>query len=174
MAHGPCGGVGADGACEVPGFGACSFLDVDPGAWPYAAAGAATSLTAPPPDGAPQAPAGDPHPHPRVAALRAAVAVRPVVVADLPAAPLSTESLRACAAALAGVADACLLGDHGGARVQFPPSYRARLLAEQGVPAWVGINCRDRNQVAIEGEIAACVDAGVVGVHCVTGDHTSL
>ncbi len=67
----------------------------------------------------------------------------------------------------------CLIGDHGGARVQFPPSYRARLLADEGIPGWAGINCRDRNRVAIEGEIAACVDAGVVGLHCVTGDHPS-
>src|SRR5258708_4927922 len=57
------------------------------------------------------------------------------------------------------------------ARVRFPPSYQARLLADEGVTAWAGINCRDRNRVAIEGEIAACADAGVAGVHCVTGDH---
>jgi 5,10-methylenetetrahydrofolate reductase len=84
---------------------------------------------------------------------------------------LSADGVRACAAEIAGFADACLTGDHPGARVQFPPSYRARLLADEGVTAWAGINCRDRNRVAIEGEIAACADAGVAGVHCVTGDH---
>ncbi|GAA4260672.1 methylenetetrahydrofolate reductase C-terminal domain-containing protein [Dactylosporangium darangshiense] len=25
MAHGPCAGVADDGACEVPGFGACPY-----------------------------------------------------------------------------------------------------------------------------------------------------
>jgi 5,10-methylenetetrahydrofolate reductase len=99
--------------------------------------------------------------------------VRPVVVADLVAPALSADGLRSCAAELAGAADACLIGDHGAARVQFPPSYRVRLLADAGIPGWAVINCRDRNRVAIEGEIAACVDAGVVGLHCVTGDHPS-
>jgi 5,10-methylenetetrahydrofolate reductase len=176
MAFGPCAGVGADGSCEVHGFGTCAFLDVDAADWPYARTlGATIPLTAAAPeavDGTPGGPTTGQHP--TVAAFLAAAAARPVVVADLPAAPLSAASLRRSAATLAGVADACLLGDHGGARVQFPPSYRARLLAEQGVPAWVGLNCRDRNRVAIEGEIAACLDAGAVAIHCVTGDHPSL
>jgi hypothetical protein len=106
-------------------------------------------------------------------AFLASAAARPVIVADLVAPALSADGLRSSAAELAGACDACLIGDHGGARVQFPPSYRARLLAEEGIPGWAGINCRDRNRVAIEGEIAACVDAGVVGLHCVTGDHPS-
>ena len=103
--------------------------------------------------------------------LLATAAARPVVVADLVAPPLSADGIRACAAELAGFADAVLTGDHPGARVQFPPSYRVRLLADAGVAAWAGINCRDRNRVALEGEIAACADAGATGVHCVTGDH---
>ena len=108
---------------------------------------------------------------PAAAGFLAAAAARPVVVADLVAPALSADGIRACAAEIAGFADACLTGDHPGARVQFPPSYRARLLADEGVTAWAGINCRDRNRVALEGEIAACADAGVAGVHCVTGAH---
>jgi len=99
---------------------------------------------------------------------------KPFVLADLPAAPLDADSLRAAAKLLAGSADAFLLGDHGAERVQFPPSYRARILADEGVAAWPGLNCRDRNRVALEGELAACRDAGVAGVHCVTGDHPAL
>jgi methylenetetrahydrofolate reductase (NADPH) len=108
---------------------------------------------------------------PAAANFLATAAARPVVVADLVAPALSADGVRACAAEIAGFADACLTGDHPGARIQFPPSYRARLLADEGVTAWAGINCRDRNRVALEGEIAACADAGVAGVHCVTGDH---
>jgi methylenetetrahydrofolate reductase (NADPH) len=167
MTHGPCAGVRADWSCEVAGAGRCSYLDVPDRDWPYAgalvpASGVGTLI----PEAAP--------PWPRSAAAAsflATAAARPVVVADLVARALSADGVRACAAEIAGSADACLTGDHPGARVQFPPSYQARLLADEGVTAWAGINCRDRNRVAIEGEIAACADAGVAGVHCVTGDH---
>ena len=158
MSHGPCGGVRADGSCEVPAVGRCSYLDVPDLDWPYAGAPVPGAVSA-----WPRSPAA--------AGFLATAATRPVVVADLVAPALSADGLRACAAEIAGFADACLTGDHPGARVQFPPSYRARLLAGEGVAAWAGINCRDRNRVAIEGEIAACADAGVAGVHCVTGDH---
>jgi 5,10-methylenetetrahydrofolate reductase len=96
-----------------------------------------------------------------------------MVVADLPAPALDAEGLRECAKELAGSVDAALIGEPPGARVQFPPSYRARLLTDAGVPAWAGVNCRDRNREALDGEIAACLDAGAVGLHCVTGDHPS-
>ena len=167
MSHGPCAGVRADWSCEVPGAGRCSYLDVPDRGWPYAGAlSTATGAGTPVPAATKQWPRS-----PAAAAFLATAATRPVVVADLVAPALSAAGIRACAAEIAGFADACLTGDHPGARVQFPPSYRARLLAGEGVTAWAGINCRDRNRVALEGEIAACADAGVAGVHCVTGDH---
>jgi 5,10-methylenetetrahydrofolate reductase len=57
--------------------------------------------------------------------------------------------------------------------VQLPPSYRARLVADEGLRPWAGLNCRDRNRVALEGELAALADAGAL-VHCVTGDHPAI
>jgi 5,10-methylenetetrahydrofolate reductase len=75
-----------------------------------------------------------------------------------------------CASVLKGV-DAVLTGDTPRHRVQFPPSYRAGLLHAAGVTAWVGLNARDRNRVALEAEIAALADLEVGAVHCVTGDH---
>jgi methylenetetrahydrofolate reductase (NADPH) len=167
MTHGPCAGVRADWSCEVAGAGRCSYLDVPDHDWPYAgallpASGADTLM----PGAARACPRS-----PAAADFLATAAARPVVVADLVAPALSADGVRACAAEIAGFADACLTGDHPGARVQFPPSCQARLLAGEGVTAWAGISCRDRNRVALEGEIAACADAGVAGVHCVTGDH---
>ncbi|MGF7235152.1 MAG: methylenetetrahydrofolate reductase C-terminal domain-containing protein [Frankia sp.] len=162
MAHGPCAGVDADGSCEVPGFGPCSFLEPLVAGWPDAGA---------PRTGAVFGRPGTSMVSSASAAFLAAAAARPVVVADLPAPALSARGLRDSARELADAVDACLLGDHGGARTQFPSSYRARLLADEGIAVWAGVNCRDRNRVALEGEIAACVDAGVVGLHCVTGDH---
>jgi methylenetetrahydrofolate reductase (NADPH) len=173
MAHGPCAGVHADGDCEVPGFGRCSYLAVPGHSWPYR-----DTRLSPGPDRCP-GPGTSPR-TPAAAAFLATAAARPVVVVDLVAPPPSVDDTRAadgtraCAAELAGVADAVLTGDHPGARVQFPPSYRARLLAAEGVAAWAGLNCRDRNRAAIEGELAACADAGVAGLHCVTGDHPAL
>jgi len=167
MAHGPCAGVRADGSCEVTGAGRCPYLDVADRDWPYPGVlTPASGVGAPVSAGARAWPRS-----PAAARFLATAAQRPVVLADLVAPALSADGVRACAAEIAGFADACLTGDHPGARVQFPPSYRARLLADEGVVAWAGINCRDRNRVAIEGEIAACADAGVAGVHCVTGDH---
>jgi methylenetetrahydrofolate reductase (NADPH) len=151
MVHGPCAGVQPDGRCEVESLPLCTFLDVPSGNWPYLT----TRVTC-------RTPATE---------LFAIAATRPLVVADFVAPPLSSDGLRRTAAELAPVADACLVGDSGSARVQFPPAYRAALLAGEGVRPWVGLNCRDRNRVAIEGEIAACVDAGAVALHCVTGDH---
>jgi 5,10-methylenetetrahydrofolate reductase len=101
-------------------------------------------------------------------------ATRPFVLADLPTAPLSRTALLRSADLLADGVDAVLIGDHPGARVQFPPSYRVLLLRDRGVAVWAGLNCRDRNRVALEGELAALVDAGAAAVHCVTGDHTAV
>ena len=152
MAHGPCAGVSPEGLCEVPDAGRCTFVDLLEPQWPYPPAAAPAAVAA----------ASTPTPDRRE---------RPIVVADVPAAALSADSLRTVATVLAGAVDAGLLGDHGLARVQFPPSYRVRVLTEAGLPAWAGLNCRDRSRVALEGELAACLDAGAVGLHCVTGDH---
>jgi 5,10-methylenetetrahydrofolate reductase len=78
--------------------------------------------------------------------------------------------VRRAAFALAGVADAALFGDTGWARVQLPPSYRAALVAAEGLRPWAGLNCRDRNRVALEGELAGLAAVGAA-VHCITGDH---
>ena len=170
MVHGPCGGVGPDGACEVAPE-PCAFLGSPTVAWrgPPAPAGA--------PGGTPGGTAVDAVD----AGLLAVMARRPVVVAAVPARALDAASLTACAQALRGSVDAVLTGDAPTERVQFPPSYRAALLAAQGLVAWPGLTCRDRNRVALEGELAAlahlaadgATTGGVGGVHCVTGDHTA-
>jgi methylenetetrahydrofolate reductase (NADPH) len=94
-----------------------------------------------------------------------------VIVTDFPSAALDANSIIVAADVLAGAADAVLLGDHNDARVQFPPTYRAMLVRAAGLEPWVGLNCRDRNRVALEGELAALRHVNVTGVHCITGDH---
>ncbi|WP_154794445.1 methylenetetrahydrofolate reductase [Occultella kanbiaonis] len=102
--------------------------------------------------------------------VRAILARRPLVLTGLPVPPLDSGAFAVAADHLAGVADAVLTGDSARARVQFPPSYRAALMQQHGLRGWLGINCRDRNRVAIEGELLAIADSGAAGVLCVTGD----
>jgi 5,10-methylenetetrahydrofolate reductase len=147
MDFGPCGGVNFDGSCEVSPH-RCVFLDLPTVGWPGAAAPAAQSR------------------------MRELMATRQVVIADFPARALDAASIVECGTILAGRVDAVLAGDAGNARVQFPPAYRAHLIRSAGLEVWTGINCRDRNRVAIEGELAGLADVGVAAVHCVTGDHT--
>lgn len=150
MTYGPCGGVAADGRCEV-GPAPCVFLDEPVVPW----TGPAVS--------GPVSPAG--------AALLATAGTRPLVISGMPAAPLSAASIEQCGELLRGRVDAVLAGDAATSRVQFPPAYRAQLIQQQGLAVWAGLNCRDRNRVALEGELAALAHAGVAAVHCVTGDH---
>ncbi len=156
MVYGPCGGVEFDGSCEVAGH-QCVFLGHDlprwdPGpivtarsAWPDLTVGASTMATR--------------------------LARGNVIVADFPARAMDIDSLAGCASTLLGLVDAVLVGDSAAARVQFPPAYRAHLISQMGLPVWSGVNCRDRNRVALQGEIAALAASSVAGVHCVTGDH---
>ncbi len=151
MTYGPCAGVTPDGDCEVPGV-PCPFVRGHLPIWDGAMI-QMEDIT----------PAGH--------AFLGLLERRPVIVTDMPAAPVNADSIRRVADALVGAADAVLLGDHGGARVQFPPAYRAMLVRQAGLEPWVGLNCRDRNRVALEGELAALEHANVAGVHALTGDH---
>lgn len=153
MEFGPCGGVGFDGSCEVSPE-PCVFLDRPTTQW----RGEARYPPATPSSGA--------------VALRELMRSRPIVVADFPAVAVDATSIAECAAIMRGSVDAVLAGDAGNARVQFPPAYRASLIQAAGLQAWSGLTCRDRNRVAMEGELAALLHVGVAGVHCVTGDHT--
>lgn len=157
MSYGPCGGVGHDGSCEVGAF-PCAFLDAPVRPW--------TGI-----DGVTV-----PARQERTEAARSTLALLErgrVVVGDLPAVALSEESLRRCARILRDGVDIALAGDAPDARVQFSPSLRAMLLAQEGLRAWTGVNARDRNRVAIEAELAGLRVAGVAGVNAVTGDHTT-
>lgn len=154
MTHGPCGGVGFDGSCEIDAELACPFVPLEtvrfrPGGERPVALASVGATT-----------------------MRDLLITRRIVVADFPARALDAASIRDCASVLVGSVDAVLAGDSGQERVQFPPAYRARLILDAGLMPWSGLNCRDRNRVALEGELAGLADVGTGGVHCVTGDHT--
>ncbi|CAN5174680.1 methylenetetrahydrofolate reductase [soil metagenome] len=153
MTYGPCGGVDFDGSCEVSPH-PCVFLDLPTVRWHTEERVAPREQTG----GAER--------------MRDLLTTGKVVVADFPARALDARSIAECAAPLAGRVDAVLAGDAGNARVQFSPTYRAHLIRAAGLAVWTGLNCRDRNRVALEGELAGLADVGVAAVHCVTGDHT--
>ena len=162
MEYGPCGGVEFDGSCEVAPH-PCVFLDLPTVRWHGVASAEAPGRSDPVPP--PPLSSGAPE-------MRQLMAARPIVVADFPARALDAASIAECGGILSGSVDAVLAGDAGAARVQFPPAYRASLIRAAGLAVWTGFNCRDRNRVAMEGELAALAHVGVAGVHCVTGDHT--
>jgi 5,10-methylenetetrahydrofolate reductase len=164
MVHGPCGGVGGDGSCEVADE-PCVFLDQPVVPFLPCAAAPQLAAVAASVTGAQQAPGMQ---------MRQLLQRGRAVVSDFPAAALDVRSIAASAAILHGTVDAVLAGDAPRNRVQFSPSYRASLIRDAGLAAWAGINCRDRNRVAIEGELAGLAHVGVAGVHCVTGDHPAL
>lgn len=159
MVHGPCGGVQTDGSCELGG--PCPF------AAPEGADAPRHELRV----GAAPQPL-----RPASAALLEQLLDpgRPFVVVDLPSPAADADADRALAARLAGSVDAVLLGDAPWARVMLPPAVRGWNAMQEGVVPWCGVNCRDRNRVALESEVAGLAAIGVPAMHTVTGDHPNL
>jgi methylenetetrahydrofolate reductase (NADPH) len=152
MVAGPCEGVRPDGRCEINDR-PCAFLDTPPVFLP---AVRPAPLTAPARD------------------LLRLLDSRAAVFVEMPADTLSLATQESVSRRLARGADAALLGDAPWSRVQFPPVLRARMAMDAGLRPLPGLNCRDRNRVALEGELAGLAAIGVPAVLCLTGDHPQL
>ena len=154
MTYGPCGGVDPDGSCEIDAD-PCAFLDARlPVRWRETTAPAAPAAA------------------PAARELRDILRRRPLVLSGLPVRARVAADVAAAADVLRGSVDAVLSGDAGWSRTQFPPAYRAHLIARAGLRVWMGVNARDRNRAALDAELASLAAQGVAGVHLVTGDHT--
>ena len=157
MLFGPCGGVLPSGRCEVESFGPCVFLDRPLTPWVR---------------GNDNKTANDPSPGANALSGFAAPSHPvPLVVVDIVTNVPDVDAITRDARRLVGAVDAVLYGDLRSGRLQFPPSFTARILLDADVEPWPGINCRDRNRVALESELVALRSLGVRRVHCVTGDH---
>jgi 5,10-methylenetetrahydrofolate reductase len=99
---------------------------------------------------------------------------RPLVLAELPSDTASVSDHRRTLEALGGAIDGVLLGDAPWSRVQLPPAIRAWDAMQAGLRPLIGLNCRDRNRVALESELVGLAAIGVAGVLCLTGDHPEL
>lgn len=91
-----------------------------------------------------------------------------VVTVSLPSGVASARALDRAARELSPVTDAIVIGEaHGSASSS--PSHRAWLLRAGGSGVIVALSCRERNRVALEGELAALADIGVDAILALTG-----
>ncbi|MEP6853004.1 MAG: methylenetetrahydrofolate reductase C-terminal domain-containing protein [bacterium] len=148
MIFGPCGGVRADGRCEMRDQ-PCVFPELVP--WPGdESTGRHPATVTQAQDGGPQ--------H-RV----------PLVLTDLSVPPFEAAALAEVTAVLAPSCDAVLVGEHQN-RPDFPPTLLAARILDAGAHPWITLTCRDRNRIVLEQDLRGLRDVGVDTVLCVTGD----
>lgn len=146
MIHGPCGGVEADGGCEVDRR-PCPFLAAD---------------AVPPPTGVPYRP-------------RPTDIGRLLIDLRLPAGDGGADrELAQVARIFRDVGGTALVGEHVDDPTDAAPHQHAERLAAVGLPAIVTVTGRNRTDVEHAAEIVRLVGSGAVAVHCVTGDHPAV
>ena len=72
--------------------------------------------------------------------------------------------------ALSGMVDAFNLTDSPGANMTMAPIAAAHLMLDRGIEPILQVTGRDRNRIALEGEILAAAALGVSNILCMSGD----
>ena len=72
--------------------------------------------------------------------------------------------------ALRGFVDAINLTDHQSANMSMTPLALASLLMQRGPEVILQVTCRDRNRIAIQGDLLGASALGVENILCLTGD----
>ena len=75
---------------------------------------------------------------------------------------------------LSGVADAINVTDASGAHVHMSSLGASALLVRAGYEPVLQINCRDRNRIAIQGDLLGAAALGIKNVLCITGDGVNV
>jgi 5,10-methylenetetrahydrofolate reductase len=103
-------------------------------------------------------------------ALHSGFAVTAEVVPPRSADP---ETVRAQARALVGYADAANVTDSPTGTAHMSPVAGAALVAAEGVEPTIQLACRDRNRLALTGDLLGAWALGARNVLCLTGDRAS-
>jgi len=190
MRNGPCGGVRADGACEVDPTMRCVWIEaidgmkrigqprneiflepIDHRLWNRSSWLRVIDGT---------------HTQPAIIRLRVAPAReafhfeqacksgRFVVTVEV-APPDSTDpgTLIARASRFRDLADAINITDGAGANCHMSSAAAAAILAANGMNPVAQFSCRDRNRIALQGDILGAAALGVRNILCLTGDDVS-
>ena len=193
MRNGPCGGVRADGGCEVKPDMRCVWIEAIAGGTNIAGdreilpatilppvdhgrAGRSTWLQvisgAPEPGSSPAA--GVVIEHAAARFERACNSGRMVVTVEV-APPDSADpaALLARARRFEGLVDAINVTDGAGGNCHMSSVAASAILAGQGLVPVYQIACRDRNRIAIQGDLLGAAALGVHNILCLTGDDVS-
>lgn len=194
MRNGPCGGVRADGHCEVDPGMRCVWVEatrgdgrIQPGhtpGWtrrlpPIAAdqRGQSTWIhlvrdRAEPPLAQPSRP--DLVNAPVSAFERTCRAGTFAVTVEIaPPDSHDPEQLLSRAARFRGLVDAINITDGAGANCHMSSVAAASVLTAHGFEAVCQVGCRDRNRIALQGDVLGAAALGVRNVLCLTGDDVS-
>lgn len=192
MRNGPCGGVRADGGCEVDPSMRCVWIEAGEGiervgddgsrdphlpidfrlqgrsTWARVIEGDA------PPARAEGRPATTPLPRETHAFEKACASGEFIVTVEV-APPDSPDpaALLARARLFDGLVDAINITDGAGGNCHMSSAAAAALLAANGLTPVCQIACRDRNRIAVQGDILGAAALGVRDFLCLTGDDVS-
>lgn len=191
MRNGPCGGVRADGGCEIDPAMRCVWLDVRDGERRISSSDARTPIGLQPIDfsragrsswikviegeqqsSSPSAPKPrDRSIHAFEAACRSGRFVATVEIAPPDSADPS--ALLARAGQFRGLVDAVNITDGAGGNCHMSSAAAAAILAANGHTPVCQIACRDRNRIAVQGDMLGAAALGVRNILCLTGDDVS-
>jgi methylenetetrahydrofolate reductase (NADPH) len=94
-----------------------------------------------------------------------------VITAEVtPPVSFCAEDLLERARPLRGLADAINVTDGASARAHMSAPLAAALLACEGLEPVLQFTCRDRNRIALEGELMGAAACGIRNILCLTGD----
>lgn len=161
MAIGPCGGVSADHSCEIRPEAACPFTGGTPEISPQVQATAEREIAA------------ATRPQGRLAELFDSGTFAVIAEVNGVDSADATEFTSA-AQRIQSVADIVSITDHSGANVHMGNVAAIAHMIGGGVTAMPTFTCRDRNRIALQGDLLGAASLGAESVLLVTGNHVEV